>query len=152
MTDNVNAFATYSRSFEPVSASWVARYGRGKTDYKPIEGDNYVLGIKADLFDNRLAGGITLFQQKRINSTRFDRDDENRAVAAVGLNWMTTRDNLFRTIGTGYWPVAGVDLSLLVSAALAAKVAVILRRKQSVRQFAMADKSATPERLDVASG
>jgi uncharacterized iron-regulated membrane protein len=42
------------------------------------------------------------------------------AVAAVGLNWLTTGDHLLKTlIGDPYWAVAGVDLSLLASAALA---------------------------------
>jgi len=41
------------------------------------------------------------------------------AVAAVGLNWATTGDHLFKTVNEGYWPVAGVDLFLLVSAVLA---------------------------------
>lgn len=41
------------------------------------------------------------------------------AVAAVLLNWITTGDHLFKTLFTHtYWPVAGVDLSLLVTAVL----------------------------------
>lgn len=50
-------------------------------------------------------------------------------VAAVVLNWITTGDHLLRTIGNGYWPVAGVDLSLLVTAALAVIAALKLRRR-----------------------
>jgi uncharacterized iron-regulated membrane protein len=43
------------------------------------------------------------------------------AVAAVGLNWATTGDHLARTVFTQpYWPVAGVDLSLLAAAGIAA--------------------------------
>lgn len=42
------------------------------------------------------------------------------AVVAVGLNWLTTRDHLLKTmIGEPYWAVAGVDLSLLATAILA---------------------------------
>lgn len=51
------------------------------------------------------------------------------AVAAPVLNWITTGDHLLRTIGQGYWPVAGVDLSLLAAAAISASVAVRLGRK-----------------------
>ena len=40
-------------------------------------------------------------------------------VAAPVLNWITTGDHLLRTIGNGYWPVAGVDLFMLTGAALA---------------------------------
>ncbi len=42
------------------------------------------------------------------------------AVAAVILNWVTTGDNLIKTIFTDtYWAVAGVDLSLLATAVIA---------------------------------
>jgi uncharacterized iron-regulated membrane protein len=41
------------------------------------------------------------------------------AVTAVLTNWRTTGDHLLRTISNGYWPVAGVDLVLLGTAALA---------------------------------
>ncbi|KAF1691446.1 PepSY-associated TM helix domain-containing protein [Pseudoxanthomonas koreensis] len=45
------------------------------------------------------------------------------AVAAVLLNWVTTGDHLLRTLGAGYWPVAGMDLALLAVAAIALLVA-----------------------------
>jgi len=50
------------------------------------------------------------------------------SVAAVLLNWITTGDHLLRTVAEGYWPVAGVDLFLLASAALAATAARRLAR------------------------
>ena len=55
------------------------------------------------------------------------------AVLAVGLNWITTGDHLLKTVGEAYWPVAGVDLSLLVCAALAAAAA----RKLALRAAAV---------------
>lgn len=56
------------------------------------------------------------------------------AVAAVLLNWATTGDHLIKTLFTApYWPVAGVDLSLLATALLAALAArTLARRKQTV--------------------
>jgi uncharacterized iron-regulated membrane protein len=52
------------------------------------------------------------------------------AVLAVLLNWITTGDHLFKTVVTHtYWPVAGVDLALLVTAALAARVASKLKSR-----------------------
>lgn len=51
------------------------------------------------------------------------------AVTAVLLNWITTGDHLLRTIGNGYWPVAGIDLVMLVGAALAIVAARRLRRR-----------------------
>lgn len=51
------------------------------------------------------------------------------AVAAVILNWITTGDHLVRTIRTGYWPVAGVDCALFVSALVAAAAARTLTKR-----------------------
>jgi hypothetical protein len=51
------------------------------------------------------------------------------ALAAVGLNWITTGDHLLRTLTAGYWPVAGIDLALLATAGLAALAARRLRRR-----------------------
>lgn len=55
------------------------------------------------------------------------------AVLAVGLNWITTGDHLLKTVGEAYWPAAGVDLSLLVCAALA----VVAARKLALRAAAV---------------
>jgi uncharacterized iron-regulated membrane protein len=41
------------------------------------------------------------------------------AVSAVLLNWITTGDHLLRTLHETYWPVAGMDLALFISAAIA---------------------------------
>lgn len=51
------------------------------------------------------------------------------AVLAVLLNWVTTGDHLLKTIGSGYWPVASVDLVLLGSAGLALAAARKLRQR-----------------------
>jgi hypothetical protein len=40
------------------------------------------------------------------------------ALSAVIANWTTTGDHLARTVTSGYWPVAGLDLALLATAAL----------------------------------
>jgi hypothetical protein len=52
------------------------------------------------------------------------------AIAAVLLNWITTGDHLLRTVGEGYWPVAGLDLALLVTASIAAFTARRLRERE----------------------
>lgn len=52
-------------------------------------------------------------------------------IAAVALNWVTTGDHLIQTVFLDpYWPVAGVDLSLLTCAALASWAALKLTRRQ----------------------
>jgi hypothetical protein len=54
------------------------------------------------------------------------------AVLAVISNWLTTGDHLLRTIGSGYWPVAGVDLVLVLVAVIATIVARRLQRRAAV--------------------
>lgn len=52
------------------------------------------------------------------------------AVAAVILNWVSTGDNLIKTIFTDtYWAVAGVDLSLLATAVIALWAARKLKQR-----------------------
>jgi uncharacterized iron-regulated membrane protein len=53
------------------------------------------------------------------------------AAAAVLLNWATTGDHLLKTLGEAYWPVAGLDLSLLACAGVAAWAAARLRRREA---------------------
>lgn len=95
LNSDINVFATYSRSYDPVSARWISQYGQGKTSFKPVEGDNYELGIKGDFFDKRLSTGITLFRLERSNSTKFERIDgvwhltqlEGASFRSEGLEW-----------------------------------------------------------------
>ncbi|KQW02346.1 PepSY domain-containing protein [Rhizobacter sp. Root1221] len=59
------------------------------------------------------------------------------AVLAVLLNWATTGDHLVRTIGAGYWPVAGVDLVMLAGAALAVLAVRKLKQREPVASAAV---------------
>lgn len=53
------------------------------------------------------------------------------ALAAVLLNWMTTGHHLGRTLGLRHlWPVGGMDLMLLLVAALATGAAIRLQRRK----------------------
>lgn len=52
------------------------------------------------------------------------------AVLAVLLNWVSTGDHLLKTLGQGYWPVAGLDLVLLASAVIALLAARKLQRRE----------------------
>ena len=69
------------------------------------------------------------------------------AVSAVVLNAVTTGDHLLKTVGEGYWPVAGMDLAMLASAAVAVVAARKLRRREqpdSVPASPAASTAATP--------
>jgi uncharacterized iron-regulated membrane protein len=56
------------------------------------------------------------------------------ALSAVVLNWLSTGDHLFKTmVREPYWAVAGVDLSLLVSAGIAVWTARKLTRREQTR-------------------
>ena len=75
------------------------------------------------------------------------------ALAAVGLNWATTGDHLGRTLVAGYWPVAGLDLALLASAAIAALAArrLRLRERGSAEPVPLeSDEASTAARAEVA--
>ncbi len=57
------------------------------------------------------------------------------SLSAVGLNWVTTGDHLIKTVFTDtYWAVAGVDLSLIVTALVAFYAAAKLRAPVAAQQ------------------
>jgi len=64
------------------------------------------------------------------------------APTAVLLNWITTGDHLLRTLSAGYWPVAGLDLSLLVVSAIAFATARRLKQRTPVAEAYAADTGA----------
>jgi uncharacterized iron-regulated membrane protein len=67
------------------------------------------------------------------------------AVAAVLLNWITTGDDLLRSLAYRHlWPVAGMDLMLLAGATVAAIVAVRLPAA-AARCPGTSGSTATPE-------
>ncbi len=66
------------------------------------------------------------------------------AVAAVVLNWITTGDHLLKTVGDGYWPVAGFDLALSGVAVLATLAALQLRRRERSQSKAQAVDAGEP--------
>lgn len=72
VTPDINLFATYSRSYDPVNARWIVQYGKGAT-FEPVEGDNYELGMKGEFLDERLSTAITAFKLERSNATDWQR-------------------------------------------------------------------------------
>ena len=83
LNHDVNVFATYSRAYQPVSARHIAQYGQGKTDYDAVEGNNYELGLKADLLKGDLSTAITLFKLERENSTKFERNENGYLLTQI---------------------------------------------------------------------
>lgn len=67
------------------------------------------------------------------------------APVAVVLNWITTGDHLGNTISAGYWPVAGLDLALLVVAGLAFIAGRHLRRKTQTESATAANQLGSAE-------
>jgi hypothetical protein len=71
------------------------------------------------------------------------------AVAAVIANWITTGDHLIKTVFTDtYWPVAGVDLSLIVTALIAYYAAAKLRVTASARKDIAGSKNNRNKRVN----
>jgi hypothetical protein len=64
------------------------------------------------------------------------------SVTAVLLNWITTGDHLVQTLSQAYWPVAGLDLSLLA----AATIAVVAARKLASRECVLASETSNDDR------
>jgi hypothetical protein len=52
------------------------------------------------------------------------------AFSAVLLNWITTGDHLIATLSAGYWPVAGVDLTILAGGLVALLAARRLQQRE----------------------
>jgi len=52
-------------------------------------------------------------------------------LAAPLLNWLTTGDHLVKTVSIGYWPVAGLDIVLLLTSITAVYVARRLGRAEN---------------------
>ena len=70
------------------------------------------------------------------------------ALSAVLLNWITTGDHLIATVSAGYWPVAGVDLTILFGGAVALLAARRLKQRElglRLDTAAQADADEAPE-------
>jgi hypothetical protein len=63
------------------------------------------------------------------------------SVGAVLMNWISTGDHLIKTIGAGYWPVAGLDLALTSVAGIAAATALVLKRREVAAATPVQDTS-----------
>jgi iron complex outermembrane receptor protein len=66
LTPEVSAFASYAESFVPGTNSLNNPDGTTSTP-KPTEGEGFDIGIKADLFDGRVSGTLTLFDIRNRN-------------------------------------------------------------------------------------
>lgn len=73
ISDELNVFATYSRSYDPVSGRYISQYGIPGQTYEPVEGENYELGVKGTFFDGKFSSAVTAFQLSKVNSTQFER-------------------------------------------------------------------------------
>ncbi len=62
------------------------------------------------------------------------------AAGAAVANWITTGDHILKTVGDGYWPIAGVDAVLLVTAGVAAYTAFRLRSRHQLQATRQQDR------------
>jgi uncharacterized iron-regulated membrane protein len=69
--------------------------------------------------------------------------------AAVIANWISTGDHLLKTIGSGYWPVAGIDLALLTVSATSVVVGFQLRRREIATSKSSASMQTTVADVEV---
>lgn len=66
------------------------------------------------------------------------------AASAAALNWITTGDHLLKTIGEGYWSIAGVDLVLIATSGLAVVAGTRLKRNELTGGDTLPDMSLEP--------
>lgn len=71
---NMNAFASYSQSYEPIDVSNIVQYGQDGVDYEPEESDNYEIGIKGDFLNKKLNASVALFYINQKNPTSTETD------------------------------------------------------------------------------
>lgn len=100
LTDDINMFATYSRSYEPISVFTIQRYEVTESSYDPEEGKNYEIGLKGGFWGDRLSSSVTVFRLDRINSTYVEdipgsddralRQRDGESFRSNGLEWDAT--------------------------------------------------------------
>jgi len=80
ITDNLNAYGTYTESFEPQRASNMDEVKGGPFD--PLEGNMVEVGLKGEFFNKRLAANIAVYSIKQKNELFKDPADQSRLVQA----------------------------------------------------------------------
>lgn len=80
LNNDVNLFATYSQSYDPVDTSDIVQYGQDGVDYDPEQSDNYEIGFKGSFFDQRLTSTVTLFYINKTNLTYTETADNDETV------------------------------------------------------------------------
>lgn len=71
---SMNAFASYSQSFDPVDTSNIVDHGQDGVEYLPEESDNYELGLKGEFLNRKLNASIALFYINTKNQTYTEND------------------------------------------------------------------------------
>ena len=69
INENMNLFASYSQTYDPIDTSNVVQYGEDGVDYEPEESDNYEFGVKGNFFNNTLNASVNLFYINTKNET-----------------------------------------------------------------------------------
>ncbi|MCV2403622.1 TonB-dependent receptor [Marinomonas sp. C2222] len=74
LNQNMNAFASYSQSYEPLDVSDLAQYAKDGVDYKAEESDNYEIGIKGEFLNKKLNASVAFFYIDQQNPTSTETD------------------------------------------------------------------------------
>ena len=78
ITDNINAYGTYTESFEPQRASNMDEVKGGPFD--PLEGNMIEVGLKGEFFNNRLAANLAIYSITQKNELVKDPNDLQRLI------------------------------------------------------------------------
>lgn len=78
LTDNLNAYGTYTESFEPQRASNMVEVKGGPFD--PLEGNMVEVGFKGEFFNEGLAANLAIYSISQKNELFEDPNDQDRLV------------------------------------------------------------------------
>jgi iron complex outermembrane receptor protein len=78
ITNNLNAYGTYTESFEPQNASNLAPDVGGPFD--PLEGQMVEFGLKGEFFNNKLAANLAIYSILQKNELIDDPNDSERLI------------------------------------------------------------------------
>lgn len=78
ITKNINAYGTYTESFEPQNASNLAADVGGPFD--PLEGQMIEFGLKGEFFNNRLSANLAVYDITQKNELIDDPNDSEKLI------------------------------------------------------------------------
>ena len=101
LNQDMNLFASYSQTYNPVDTSTIVEYGEDGVDYVPEESDNYEFGVKGNFLNGRLNASANVFYINTKNESE-----------TVDTDGDTVNDSIEQILGEKFRS-HGIDISAL---------------------------------------